>query len=84
MKTKPTTFGFALILWALVCTASFAQAPPQPYGVLPMTRQLRWHEMEMYGLIHFGLNTYQDKEWGYGDAFSEKADTLFSPTTLTK
>ena len=75
MKTTLTMFGFALILWALVCTASLAQAPPQPYGALPTTRQLRWHEMEMYGLIHFGLNTYQDKEWGYGDADPQ----LFNP-----
>lgn len=47
--------------------AALAQAPPKPYGVLPTPRQLAWHEMEMYCLIHFGVDTYTDKEWGYGD-----------------
>lgn len=42
-------------------------APPKPYGALPTPRQLAWHEMEMYCLIHFGVDTYTDKEWGYGD-----------------
>jgi len=42
-------------------------APPKPYGVLPSARQLAWHEMEMYCLIHFGVDTYTDKEWGFGD-----------------
>ncbi len=40
---------------------------PKPYGALPTPRQLAWHEMEMYCLIHFGVDTYTDKEWGYGD-----------------
>jgi alpha-L-fucosidase len=40
-------------------------APPQPYGPTPSTRQLRWHEMEFYGFIHFTINTFTDKEWGY-------------------
>jgi alpha-L-fucosidase len=43
------------------------QQAPKPYGVLPTERQLKWHEMEMYCLIHFGANTYLDHEWGYGD-----------------
>ncbi|MBP5319959.1 MAG: alpha-L-fucosidase [Kiritimatiellae bacterium] len=43
-------------------------APPAPYGPLPSERQLKWHEMELFGLVHFGLNTMTDKEWGYGDA----------------
>lgn len=41
---------------------------PNPYGVLPSERQLKWHEMEMYCLIHYTPTTFQDKEWGYGDA----------------
>ena len=45
----------------------FAQAPPKPYGPLPTPRQLAWQEMEMYCIIHFGADTYTDKEWGYGD-----------------
>ncbi len=44
------------------------QVAPKPYGVLPSERQLKWHEMEMYCLIHFTPTTFQDKEWGYGDA----------------
>jgi alpha-L-fucosidase len=46
---------------------AFAQAPPKPYGVLPTKAQLNWHEMEMYCIIHFGVDTYTDKEWGTGD-----------------
>lgn len=38
-----------------------------PYGPLPTPAQLKWHETEMYCLIHYGVDTYTDKEWGYGD-----------------
>lgn len=55
------------ILFLLMTSITFAQAPPKPYGVLPTKTQLAWHEMEMYCLIHFGVDTYTDKEWGYGD-----------------
>jgi alpha-L-fucosidase len=46
---------------------SLAQPAPKPYGALPTPAQLKWHEMEMYCLIHYGVDTYTDKEWGYGD-----------------
>ncbi|MFD2597855.1 alpha-L-fucosidase [Sphingobacterium corticis] len=61
-----------LTIWLLAGTLTACQtsAPPepQPYGALPSERQLRWHEMETYCLIHFTPTTYQNKEWGFGDA----------------
>lgn len=64
-----------LTLIALLAKNAVA-VDPLPFGATPSERQLRWHEMEMYGLVHFGLNTFQNKEWGYGDA----APNLFNPT----
>jgi alpha-L-fucosidase len=59
------------LLFYLICVClpwlSIAQEAPKPYGALPSPEQLRWHEMEMYCLIHYGVDTYTDKEWGYGD-----------------
>jgi len=46
---------------------TYAQPAPKPYGPLPTPRQLNWQETEMYCIIHFGPDTYTDKEWGYGD-----------------
>lgn len=53
-----------------------AQTEPAPYGATPSERQLRWHEMEMYTLIHFTPTTFQNKEWGFGDADPK----IFNPT----
>src|SRR6185437_12854808 len=51
---------------------------PLPYGALPSTRQLRWHQMETYSFVHFSMNTFTDKEWGYGDEYP----SLFNPTAF--
>ncbi|MGB3008439.1 MAG: alpha-L-fucosidase [Chitinophagaceae bacterium] len=51
----------------ILCEVALSQLPPKPYGALPTAAQLKWHEMEMYCLVHFGVDTYTDKEWGYGD-----------------
>jgi alpha-L-fucosidase len=40
---------------------------PKPYGSVPSKRQLHWGEMEFYNFLHFTINTFTDKEWGYGD-----------------
>jgi alpha-L-fucosidase len=44
-----------------------ATAPPAPYGAIPSQRQLRWHELETTAFLHFSVNTFTGKEWGYGD-----------------
>jgi alpha-L-fucosidase len=49
------------------CAAAASAAPPSPYGAVPSERQLRWHEMETTAFLHFTVNTFTDKEWGYGD-----------------
>jgi alpha-L-fucosidase len=68
----------SLLLAVLITTAcTGAQAePPVPLPPLPSERQLRWHEMEFYGFIHFTVNTFTDKEWGYGD----EDENVFNPT----
>jgi len=59
---------FISTLLALNVWAQGVDDAPKPYGALPSERQLAWHETEMYCLIHFTPTTFQDKEWGYGDA----------------
>lgn len=68
-----------IILFFLSISLAFAQAPPKPYGVVPTERQLKWHETEMYCLIHFTPTTFENKEWGYGDADPK----IFNPTEFS-
>jgi alpha-L-fucosidase len=44
----------------------------------PSKAQLAWHEMEFYFFVHFGPNTFTDKEWGHGD----EPEDIFNPTQL--
>jgi alpha-L-fucosidase len=68
-------FGLmALCGWTAASAA--AVQPPQPFGPLPTPRQLRWHEMEFYGFLHFTVNTFTDREWGNGD----EDEKVFNPS----
>ncbi len=70
----------AAVLRGALCTACFAGAGPKdcltPLKPVPSAEQLEWHDMEMYAFVHFTINTFTGKEWGYGD---EKPE-LFHPS----
>ena len=70
---------FTLALSALAITGSLrAVEPPAPFGALPHERQVQWQRLEYYAFVHLGINTFTDREWGYGD----EDPKLFNPTSF--
>jgi len=63
---------------AILFAACAEVKPPEPYGPVPSERQLAWHDMEYYMFVHFTVNTFTDKEWGFGD----EKESVFNPTEL--
>ena len=69
----------SVLLALLVFITSCSQVKaPDAYGPVPSERQLAWHEMEYYMFVHFTVNTFTDKEWGYGD----EKESVFNPSEL--
>jgi alpha-L-fucosidase len=65
-----------LLCSCVVISILFLQA--QPRQVVPTKTQLIWHDMEFYLFMHFGPNTFTEREWGLGN---EKEDE-FNPANL--
>jgi alpha-L-fucosidase len=68
-------FLLALIV-PLACTSNSQKFVPME--VVPSAEQYTYQQMEMVGFIHFTMNTFTDKEWGYGD----EDPMMFNPTAL--
>ena len=47
-------------------------------SVRPSPRQLAWFDTGFYGFIHFGPNTFTNREWGDG----KEPESVFNPTAL--
>jgi alpha-L-fucosidase len=68
--------SIALLVGFVLDLAAAQPNLPSPVLPLPEPRQLIWQEMEYAGFLHFGINTFTENEWGYGD----EPVSLFAPT----
>ena len=48
----------------------------KPFGAVPSRQQLQWQRLETCAFLHFTVNTFTGKEWGYGD----EDPNVFAPT----
>ncbi|SKA05698.1 alpha-L-fucosidase [Sediminibacterium ginsengisoli] len=58
--------------------ASLPAQKIKPVLPLPSADQLKWHEKEFYLFMHFGPNTFTNKEWGDG----KEKPSDFNPSDL--
>ncbi len=64
MKRTYSIILFNVLLFLSACHQVEAPVPVYP---VPTPEQVEWHQLENYAFVHFGLNTYNDLEWGYGN-----------------
>lgn len=52
--------------------------PPLPILPLPSYSQVKWQQREIIMFLHFGVNTFTDREWGDG----HESPKIFNPSGL--
>ncbi len=67
-----------LFLFPLLCATLIQAQPPAPLPPVPTPEQLAWQRMELTLFLHFGVNTFSDREWGTG----KEEPKIFKPSAL--
>ena len=75
---KNVLYSLVISAIALCMTSCTKENAPKPINPIPSQEQIDWQKLETYAFIHFGLNTYNDLEWGYGNTTA----STFNPVNL--
>ncbi len=86
MLRRQLTSLCGVVISILQLQCALAQGRPEPessvcgraVSVLPNARQLAWQQRDIQALLHFGMNTMTDREWGNGT----EDPKLFNPARL--
>jgi len=65
-------------LFFLMLVAQGLASQENKFSPIPSRQQLAWHETEYYLFVHFGPNTFTNKEWGEGT----EPEDVFNPSQL--
>ena len=77
MRISVNTLLLGVTTSMMMGCSSSVKAPEAVYPI-PEPKQVEWQKMETYAFVHFGLNSFNDREWGYGDSDPK----TFNPTKL--
>jgi alpha-L-fucosidase len=80
-RTNEKTYAMHLrTLFALLASliATTCAAPQNFTDIKPSPQQVAWQDLEFGVIIHFGPNTFMDREWGDGTADPK----VFNPTAF--
>jgi len=76
--TGPTASSQSSHLVEILPTDSKVDIIGKAAAVRPSPKQMAWQKMELTAFLHFGINTFTNREWGDG----KEDPQLFNPTQL--